>query len=78
VDQAFYSWDDVIRILELSRPTVWRAIRDNRFQRKPRQLMTRRVGFLKSEVDEWIANRPTGTAYNGATATGQPLAAAKG
>jgi prophage regulatory protein len=40
-----------------SRTTLWRDIRKGLFP-APRQLGGNAIGFIKSEVDEWLANRP--------------------
>ena len=42
----------------LGRTTVWRMERDGRFPRR-RQIGGGIVGWLASEVDEWIRTRPT-------------------
>ena len=45
----------------LSRTTLWRLERDGRFPHR-RQISTNAVGWLRSEVDEWIAaRRPAST-----------------
>jgi prophage regulatory protein len=40
-----------------SRSGLYTAIREGRFV-KPRQLGPRTIGFLESEVDAWLRNRP--------------------
>lgn len=42
----------------LSRTTRWRLIRRGDFP-PPRQLSPGAVGWLRREVDEWVASRPT-------------------
>jgi prophage regulatory protein len=43
-----------------SRTGLYEALRAGRFV-KPRQLGPRAIGFLESEVDEWILSRPIAT-----------------
>ena len=45
----------------LSRVTIWRMEQDNKFPRR-RQLSANAVGWLQSEVEEWIASRQLVTA----------------
>jgi prophage regulatory protein len=40
-----------------SRSGLYTAIREGRFV-KPRELGPRAIGFLESEVDEWLRGRP--------------------
>jgi prophage regulatory protein len=40
-----------------SRSGLYTAIREGRFV-KPRQLGPRAIGFLESEVDQWLLSRP--------------------
>jgi len=41
---------------KLSKSTRWRLERDNKFPKR-RQLSTRTVGWLTSEIEEWIQSR---------------------
>jgi len=40
-----------------SRTTIWRLERAGEFPRR-RQIVGHRVGWLESEVNEWLASRP--------------------
>jgi prophage regulatory protein len=40
-----------------SRTALYEALKDGRFV-KPRQLGPRAIGFLESEVDQWLLSRP--------------------
>ena len=46
----------VLERVALSRSTVWRLIKANRFPR-PRKIGVRAVGWIESEIDDWIASR---------------------
>lgn len=48
----------VCEITTWSRTTLWRRIRAGEF-RPPRRLGPNRVGWLASEVAEWVATRPS-------------------
>lgn len=54
------------RVGGVNRSTIWRWLRSGEFV-LPVQLGRRRVGFWASEVDAWLASRPTATAYRGLT-----------
>lgn len=41
----------------LSRTTLWRMEREGKFPKR-RKLVGHRVGWLESEVEVWIADRP--------------------
>ena len=50
------SQDEVIQAVGLSRQEIWRRRRAGDFP-KPVKLGTRRIAFLKSEIEAWIADR---------------------
>jgi prophage regulatory protein len=57
MSEQFLRWKAVSLKTGLSRPTIWRAVREGRFP-KPVQLTSpSAVGWLASEVDNWIASR---------------------
>lgn len=45
-----------------SRSTIWRWIRAGTFP-KPRQVGTRDIGWLQSEVEEWVETLPMSPTY---------------
>lgn len=45
-----------------SRSTIWRWIRDGKFP-KPRQVGTRDIGWLESEIEEWVQALPMSPTY---------------
>ncbi len=47
---------DVIRLVGLCRATIWNMARDGRFP-KHRKLGPRSVGWLDTEIHEWIGTR---------------------
>ncbi|HEV3109014.1 MAG TPA: AlpA family phage regulatory protein [Candidatus Binataceae bacterium] len=55
-----------------SRVWLWRHARDGSFP-KPVQLSSRTIGWVESQVEEWLSNLPTGNNYQQAA----PLSAAK-
>jgi len=57
---------DLLTVLNISGPTLWRRVKDESFP-QPISLGGRTVGWLQSEVNEWIKAR--------AVVRGQSLAA---
>ena len=53
---SLLSFDDLQRIVPLSRTTIWRLERQGEFPRRMR-ISRNRVGWLLSDVEEWIASR---------------------
>ena len=47
----------VERITSLSKPTIYRLIRQDRFPRQL-QLSDQSVGWRKDEIEEWLSSRP--------------------
>ena len=47
---------EVERVTGLSRTTIWRLERQNEFPRR-RRLSANAVGWLESEIQEWISER---------------------
>jgi prophage regulatory protein len=56
MQNIYLRWPTVQEVSGLSRVTVWRMERDDRFPRR-RQLSSNSVGWLKSEVDAWVDSR---------------------
>jgi len=55
--ESFLRWRAVSVKTGLSRPTIWRAVREGRFP-KPVQLTSpSAVGWLASEVEAWVQSR---------------------
>jgi prophage regulatory protein len=48
---------EVCRRIGLSRPTLWRLVRDNKFPSPFRLSSPSAVGWAEREVVEWIAQR---------------------
>jgi prophage regulatory protein len=55
-DDRLLKVDDVIARLGVSRSTIWRLTQSGNFPR-PVAISPGRKGWLKSQVDAWIANR---------------------
>ena len=49
---------DVFKKVGLSRSTIWRMERQGHFPRRV-SLGAHAVGYIESEIDEWVATRPT-------------------
>ncbi len=47
----------VIEVTGRSATSIWRAVKAGQFP-APRQIGPKRVGWLASEVQEWLASRP--------------------
>lgn len=56
MQNIYLRWPTVQEVSGLSRVTVWRMERDDRFPHR-RQLSANSVGWLKSEVDAWVDSR---------------------
>jgi|APSaa5957512535_1039671.scaffolds.fasta_scaffold216474_1 prophage regulatory protein len=50
---------EVVKMTGLSRVTLWRYEREEKFPKRV-NLSDHRVGWVESEVEEWIENRPRG------------------
>jgi len=48
---------ELVKMLNLSRPTLWRMEKEGRFPRR-KQIGGRAVGYLRSEIEEWLRTRP--------------------
>ncbi len=48
---------EVVRKIGLSRVSVWRLERDGKFPARVK-LSCNRVGWIESEIEEWIKQRP--------------------
>ncbi|OXS99094.1 hypothetical protein B7H23_12885 [Notoacmeibacter marinus] len=53
---SFCSIAETCEITSLSRPTIWRLVRDGTFPR-PVALTDRRNAFVRSEVNAWLRER---------------------
>jgi prophage regulatory protein len=53
----FLSSSELIKMTGLSRITIWRYEKANSFPKR-RQLGTRRVGWVESEIMDWLESRP--------------------
>lgn len=54
--RGYALWPEVHALTGLSRVTIWREEKESRFP--SRRLITRkRVGWLREEVEQWIATR---------------------
>lgn len=62
--------DAVVERVGLSRTTIWRQERKGAFPRRIR-LSDNAVGWLEEDIQNWLANRPRGTAANRFTAGGR-------
>jgi prophage regulatory protein len=56
MQDIYLRWPKVQQVSGLSRVTVWRMERDDRFPHR-RQLSANSVGWLKSELDTWLNSR---------------------
>ncbi len=52
-----YRWQEIHNITGLSRSTVFRLEREEKFPKR-RQLGKKSVCWLSNEVDDWLASRP--------------------
>lgn len=55
--ERYLRWDDVTERVGLSRVTIWRLERRGEFPKR-RQLGSASVGWLESEVEDWLRRRP--------------------
>jgi prophage regulatory protein len=60
MQDIYLRWPKVQQVSGLSRVTVWRMERDDRFPHR-RQLSANSVGWLKSELDTWLNSRESVT-----------------
>lgn len=56
MQNIYLRWPTVHQVSGLSRVTVWRMERDERFPRR-RQLSANSVGWLQSEIEAWVNSR---------------------
>lgn len=52
----FFRWRAVNGVTQLSRSTIWRLEREGQFPNR-RKLSGNTVGWLRSEVEAWVATR---------------------
>jgi prophage regulatory protein len=52
--ERLISWPELRDRIPLSRSTIWRRIRDNRFP-PPLQISTGRVAWAESDIQAWMA-----------------------
>lgn len=48
---------EVLKTTGLSRTTVWRMVKAGTFP-PPVKLSNRAIGWLRSDIEEWVRNRP--------------------
>lgn len=53
----FISMNSVTERTGYSRVHLWRLIKTGKFP-QPRKLSERKIGFLETDVDEWMQSRP--------------------
>lgn len=51
------SYKEVVKRTGLSRVTIWRLEKSGKFPQR-KQLSQRRVGWVESEINEWLEGRP--------------------
>ena len=51
--------NEVVKIIGLSKVTIWRMERSGTFPKRI-NLSDRRVGWIESEILEWLESRPKG------------------
>jgi len=59
---ALLTEKQVLILINISRPTLWRKVRRGEFP-PPRQVSVGRKGWKESEVSEWIDSRPVAPSY---------------
>jgi prophage regulatory protein len=55
---------DVVGMTGLSKVTIWRKEKSGNFPKRI-NLTSRRVGWIESEIVEWLEDRPRGICGNG-------------
>lgn len=48
---------EVMKVTGLGSTTIWREVKAKRFP-SPVRITEHRVGWLQSDIDAWLANRP--------------------
>jgi prophage regulatory protein len=56
MQNIYLRWPTVQQVSGLSRVTIWRMERDDKFPRR-RQLSANSVGWLQSEIETWVNSR---------------------
>ena len=51
--------NEVVKKIGLSKVTIWRRERDGSFPKRI-NLSERRVGWVESEIEDWVDSRPRG------------------
>ena len=51
--------NEVVKKIGLSEVTIWRRERDGSFPKRI-NLSERRVGWVESEIEDWLGSRPRG------------------
>lgn len=57
MNNVILRWPKVKQLVGLSRPTVWRLENEGNFPKR-RKLGTNSVGWMESEIHQWLENRP--------------------
>ena len=55
--RLLYSTGTLVRVVSLSRATIWRKVQDGKFP-KPVRIGTRNIRWKKADIDNWIAELP--------------------
>lgn len=53
---------EVVDLLEISKPTVYRLMNEGEFPR-PIRLSKARVAWLQADLDKWLESRPTSEGF---------------
>ncbi len=64
MNEQFLTEKEVSKLSGLSRVTIWRMQREGEFPLR-RQIGRRRVGWLRSEMEEWMRTREPVVVSNG-------------
>ena len=57
MEKLLMTTEEVCQAVSLSRTSIWRLEAQGEFPRR-RQVSAQRVGWLRSEVTEWVESRP--------------------
>lgn len=60
-DKRIYRLGDITEIYSMSRSSIYRAMAEDDFP-KAIKLTSRSIGWWRHQVEEWLANRPSGIA----------------
>lgn len=57
MEDRFIRWPEVKKITAISRTTAWRLERNGQFPKRRQLASQHSVGWLRSEITEWIETR---------------------